>query len=69
MRDAFAVLFFTSVGMLLDPATVLDYPRELIAVIAIIVLVKPVTAYFIVRVLRRPPRVALLVGAGDAQIG
>jgi len=69
MRDAFAVLFFTSVGMLFDPSVIVQYPLELLAVLLIVIVVKPAAAFALVRVLRRPHRTGLVVGAGLAQIG
>ncbi len=49
LRDAFAVLFFVSVGMLLNPSVFVDAPLAVIATIAIIVVGKSVAAYLIVR--------------------
>jgi CPA2 family monovalent cation:H+ antiporter-2 len=69
LRDAFAVLFFVSVGMLLDPAYVLANPLPVLAVLILIVGMKSVTKFAIVLVAGYPTRVALTVGAGLAQIG
>jgi CPA2 family monovalent cation:H+ antiporter-2 len=69
LRDAFAVLFFVSVGMLLDPAYVLANPLPVLAVLAIVVVGKFITKFVIVAVVGYPPRVALTVAAGLAQIG
>ena len=69
LRDAFAVLFFVSVGMLVDPAIVLREPLPVIATLLIIVLGKSVAAYFIVRLFRYPPSTALTISASLAQIG
>jgi CPA2 family monovalent cation:H+ antiporter-2 len=69
LRDAFAVLFFVSVGMLLDPAFVIANPLPAIAVVLLIVGVKAVTKFAIVTVAGYPTRVALTVAAGLAQIG
>jgi CPA2 family monovalent cation:H+ antiporter-2 len=69
LRDAFAVLFFVSVGMLFDPAVVWNEPFKLLAVVAIIVLGKTVAAVALVLVFRYPLNTALLVGASLAQIG
>jgi len=69
MRDAFAVLFFTSVGMLLDPMFVLEHPLELLAVTLIVVVAKPVAAFGLVALLRQPRHTGLVVGAGLAQVG
>ncbi len=69
MRDAFAVLFFVSVGMLLDPMTVLDEPLLLLAALGVVVVVKPLIAVLIMRVMRYPFRVSLAVAVALAQIG
>jgi K+:H+ antiporter len=69
LRDAFAVLFFVSVGMLLDPAYLVANPIPVVAVVALIVVGKAVTKLVIVAGAGYPPRVALTVAAGLAQIG
>jgi CPA2 family monovalent cation:H+ antiporter-2 len=69
MRDAFAVLFFVSVGMLLDPASLLDSPRLVLSVLAVVMIGKPLAALLIVWLLRYPPKVALAVAVALAQIG
>ncbi len=69
MRDAFAVLFFVSVGMLLDPSTVVSGWRLELATLAIVLLGKPLAALAVVLVLRRPLAVALAVAAALSQIG
>jgi CPA2 family monovalent cation:H+ antiporter-2 len=69
LRDAFAVLFFVSVGMLVDPAIVLREPLPVLATLLIIVLGKSVAAYLIVRMFRYPPSTALTISASLAQIG
>jgi monovalent cation:H+ antiporter-2, CPA2 family len=69
LRDAFAVLFFVSVGMLLDPTYLLANPLPVLAVLTLIVVGKAVTKLVIVLVAGYPPRVALTVAAGLAQIG
>jgi CPA2 family monovalent cation:H+ antiporter-2 len=69
MRDAFAVLFFVSVGMLLDPAALLDHPLLLVATLAVVLVARPVIAFAIVRLMRYPFRVALGVAVALAQIG
>ncbi len=68
MRDAFAVMFFLSVGMLLDPRHVLDSPLTL-AALAIVVAGKPLAALCITTLLGYGSRVALGVAIGLAQIG
>jgi monovalent cation:H+ antiporter-2, CPA2 family len=69
LRDAFSVLFFVSVGMLFDPAVIVQRPWEVVAVVAIIILGKSVAAFILVLVLRYPLNTALTVSASLAQIG
>jgi CPA2 family monovalent cation:H+ antiporter-2 len=69
MRDAFAVLFFVSVGMLFDPRVIVDQPGLLVGLLAIVLIAKPVTALLIVWALRYSVRSALTVAVGLAQIG
>ena len=69
MRDAFAVLFFVSVGMLFDPGFLLQEPLMVAAALAIILIAKPVTALIIVALLGHSARTALTVAVGLAQIG
>ncbi|TFZ00329.1 YbaL family putative K(+) efflux transporter [Ramlibacter humi] len=69
LRDAFAVLFFVSVGMLFDPVVLVEQPLRVLAVTAVIVLGKSVAALLVVLVLRYPLHTALTVSASLAQIG
>lgn len=69
LRDAFAVLFFVSVGMLFDPATLLRQPLAVLATFLIITFGKSVAAYLIVRAFGHPNGVALTISASLAQIG
>eukprot|EP01034_Spumella_vulgaris_P025744 gene25744-32233_t len=69
LRDAFAVLFFVSVGMLFEPSIVTEQPLKLLAVVAIVVFGKSIVAYALVVLLRYPMRTAQLVSASLAQIG
>lgn len=69
LQDAFAVLFFISVGMLFDPAIVLKQPLMLAAVLLLILIGKSVVALGIVLVLGYPMSTALTVSAALAQIG
>jgi CPA2 family monovalent cation:H+ antiporter-2 len=69
LRDAFAVLFFVSVGMLLEPAILVEQPFSVLAVVAIIVLGKSIAAMIITLALRYPLNTALTVAASLAQIG
>jgi CPA2 family monovalent cation:H+ antiporter-2 len=69
LRDAFAVLFFVSVGMLFDPAILFQDPWVVLATLAIIVFGKSVAAFLIVLAFRHPVATALMVSASLAQIG
>lgn len=69
LRDAFAVLFFVSVGMLFDPDVIMEQPGPLIATVTIIVLGKSLAAYGIVRAFGRSNKTAMTVAASLAQIG
>jgi CPA2 family monovalent cation:H+ antiporter-2 len=69
MRDAFAVLFFVSVGLLFDPSQLLASPGLVTATLAVIFLGKPLVALAIVLALRYPSRVAVSVAIALAQIG
>ena len=69
MRDAFAVLFFVSVGMLFDPAFILEEPLMILAALAIILIGKPLAALVIVALLGHSARTSLTVAVGLAQIG
>jgi CPA2 family monovalent cation:H+ antiporter-2 len=69
MRDAFAVLFFVSVGMLLNPRYLLEAPGLVAATLGVIMLGKPLAAWSITLLLGYPPKVALAVAVALAQIG
>jgi monovalent cation:H+ antiporter-2, CPA2 family len=69
MRDAFAVLFFVSVGMLFDPHSLLEAPLLILAVLSVVVVVKPLAALLTVRALGVPLETALPVGAAFSQVG
>ncbi|MFM8415278.1 MAG: cation:proton antiporter [Planctomycetota bacterium] len=69
MRDAFAVLFFVSVGMLVDPAFVVAEPGLVLGGLAVVMAVKPLVALAIVALLGHPVRTALVAAIGLAQIG
>ena len=69
LRDAFAVLFFVSVGMLVDPTIVLREPIPLLATVLIIVVGKSLAAFVIVRLFGHPTSTALTIAASLAQIG
>ena len=69
LRDAFAVLFFVSVGMLVDPSIILRDPLPLLATVFIILIGKSVAAFGIVRLFGYPQSTALTISASLAQIG
>jgi CPA2 family monovalent cation:H+ antiporter-2 len=69
LRDAFAVLFFVSVGMLLNPYVFVEHPFAVLATLAIIVVGKSAVAWLIVRAFGRSNTTALTVAASLAQIG
>ena len=69
LRDAFAVLFFVSVGMLFDPNVLVEQPVALLATVVIIIFGKSLAAYFIVRAFGYAKETSLTVAASLAQIG
>jgi len=69
MRDAFAVLFFVSVGMLFDPSFVVTHPQMVAAGLAVVLIFKPLAALVIVAFCGYPVRTGLTVAIGLAQIG
>jgi monovalent cation:H+ antiporter-2, CPA2 family len=69
LRDAFSVLFFVSVGMLLDPTILWSHPTQVFATVSIIVLGKSIAAFILVLAFRYPLNTALIVSASLAQIG
>jgi CPA2 family monovalent cation:H+ antiporter-2 len=69
MRDAFAVLFFVSMGMLLDPSALLVNAGITAATLAVILVGKPLAALAVVLVLRYPAKTAVSVALALAQIG
>ena len=69
MRDAFAVMFFLSVGMLLDPRQVMAAPLLILATLAIVMIGKPIAAMIIVALLGYSSRIGLGVAIALAQIG
>ena len=69
LRDAFAVLFFISVGMLFDPAILVRDPLLVLATVAIIVIAKSVAALAIVQLFGRPLGTAATIAVSLAQIG
>jgi CPA2 family monovalent cation:H+ antiporter-2 len=69
MRDAFAVLFFVAVGMLLPPGYLLEAPGLILATLAVVMIGKPLIALVVVRMLGYPFRVALAIAVALSQIG
>ena len=69
LRDAFAVLFFVSVGMLFDPMTLLENPWPLLGALGIVVVGKSLAAIAIMKAFRQPADSTMLIAASLAQIG
>jgi CPA2 family monovalent cation:H+ antiporter-2 len=69
LRDAFAVLFFVSVGMLFDPSSLLRDPLPVLATLFVILIGKSLAAYLIVIAFKHPVGTALTISASLAQIG
>ncbi|WP_174868838.1 YbaL family putative K(+) efflux transporter [Pectobacterium polaris] len=69
LRDAFAVLFFVSVGMLFDPMILVNDPISVLITLAIIVFGKSAAAFVLVRLFGHSKRTALTISASLAQIG
>jgi CPA2 family monovalent cation:H+ antiporter-2 len=69
MRDAFAVLFFVSIGMLLDPLELLSAPWLALAALGVVVIAKPMIAALVLTLMRYPIHTVLTVPAALAQIG
>jgi CPA2 family monovalent cation:H+ antiporter-2 len=69
MRDAFAVLFFVSVGMLLDPSAIMTQWRLMLVTLGIILIGKPLAALLVTLALKRPLGSALVISIALAQIG
>lgn len=68
-RDVFSALFFVSIGMLFNPGFALREPLMMLAVLGVVLVLKPLVAVAIVLALRDTPRTAATVGVGLAQIG
>jgi CPA2 family monovalent cation:H+ antiporter-2 len=68
-RDAFAVLFFVSVGMLCDPRTIVDSPGLIALILGVIVLIKPVAAFVVARAFGKSTATSVGIGAALAQVG
>ncbi|MBB2205031.1 YbaL family putative K(+) efflux transporter [Gluconacetobacter takamatsuzukensis] len=69
LRDAFAVLFFISIGMLFDPSVLVRHPGVLLAALAVVLVMTPLIVFATLRVLGERRQTALTMAAGLAQIG
>ena len=69
LRDAFAVLFFVSVGMLIDPRLVVEEPLLLVGALILVIVVKPVVSAVLAGASPVPAQTAFIAGAGLAQAG
>lgn len=69
LRDTFSVLFFVSVGMLVDPGWIITHPLPVLLVTAVVIAVKAVAAYSVVAAIGWPSRVGVTVGAALSQVG
>lgn len=69
LRDAFSVLFFISVGTLFNPVTIIQHWPLFLCVLTVILLVKPLAAFSIVKILGKPTAMAATVAVSLAQIG
>jgi CPA2 family monovalent cation:H+ antiporter-2 len=69
IKDTFVVIFFLSMGMLFDPASLYSNSSLFLGILAIILIVKPITAYLIARCLKYPAKTAIIIAVALAQIG
>ncbi|MEO8621693.1 MAG: cation:proton antiporter [bacterium] len=69
LQDAFAVLFFVSVGMLFDPRVLIDHPGKVLIGLTVIVVGKFTLSYVILRMLGQTSRIAVTLAGSVAQIG
>jgi CPA2 family monovalent cation:H+ antiporter-2 len=69
LQDAFSVLFFVAVGMLFDPAILVEQPLHVLATVFIVMIGKSLGAFLIVLAFRFPLQVALTISASLAQVG
>jgi CPA2 family monovalent cation:H+ antiporter-2 len=69
MRDAFAVLFFVSVGMLFDPMTLVDHTALVLATLGVIIIGKAAAALVITRFFRQSSEISMTIAISLAQIG
>ncbi len=69
LRDAFAVLFFVSVGMLFDPMTLIENPLPMLGAVFIVIVGKSAAALLIMHLFKQPKESSALISASLAQIG
>jgi len=69
LKDVFSILFFVSVGMLVNPKALVQTPLVLLAVLLVVMWVKPLATLLVVRLLGKPMALALPIGAAFSQIG
>jgi CPA2 family monovalent cation:H+ antiporter-2 len=69
LQDAFAVLFFVSVGLLFDLRVLVEHPWQVLAVLGVIVIEKLVVSFLVLRLLAQPGRSAITLASSLAQIG
>ena len=69
LQDAFAVMFFVSVGLLFDPRVFVDHPGEVLAVIGVVLLCKFAASVAVLRLLGESGRLAVTIAGSLAQIG
>jgi len=69
LRDAFAVLFFVSVGMLFDPMIIIQNPWPLLATVTIIVVVRTLLGFWLLRLFGQNVETSASVTASRSQIG
>lgn len=69
LKDIFAIIFFLSVGMLFNPEAIVQYFPIFIGIIAVILIIKPLTAFWLTFAMKYPLKVALTVAIALAQIG
>jgi len=69
LKDTFIVIFFLSVGMIFNPMALFEHFGLFLAILSIVLLVKPALAFLIATVLKYPPRMAVTVALALSQIG
>jgi len=69
LKDTFIVIFFLSVGMLFNPIGIIQHFGLFLSILAVILLIKPLIAFFIATVLKYPPKTAITVAIALSQIG